>query len=99
MRTLLIASLLALGAVAALPSAAAMQGPPVGCGQAVGVCVWRDTPSGDCVGVHFGLQGAGACADTDPASVRVCSSVRTVLYDGNCPTDGIKTDLLHELLA
>ncbi len=99
MRTLLVSALLALAAAAAVPSASATS-LPVGCNSGgVGVCVWQDTPSGDCVGAHFGLQGAGACVDTDPAGVRVCSSMRTILYDGNCPTDGIKTDPVDDLLA
>lgn len=70
---------------------------PVGCGSALGVCVWPGTANGDCVGVHFGLQGAGACVDTDPAAVRVCTSMRTILYDGFCPTDGLT--VTHDLLA
>lgn len=89
MRVMLVSLLLAGAALAALPTASASE-LPVGCGSdGVGACVWQDTPNGDCVGVHFGLQGAGACADTDPANVRVCTSMRSVLYDGNCPTDGL----------
>lgn len=89
MRTTLIALLLAGAAFAALPTASAAQELPVGCNAEVGACVWRNTPSGDCVGVHFGLQGAGACADADPLNVRVCSSMRTTVYEGNCPTDAL----------
>lgn len=66
---------------------------PIECGSSVGVCVWTHTPGGTCVGVHVGLQGAGACVDTEPVGVRVCSSMRTFLYDGNCPTDGLAADL------
>src|SRR5687767_13531822 len=98
MRTLLVSALLALAAVAAVPSASAAAGLPVGCNSSgIGVCVWQDTPSGDCVGVHFGLQGAGACVDTDPLGVRVCSSMRSVFWDGNCPTDGL--NVAEDLLA
>lgn len=74
-------------------SAAAL---PVGCAtDAVGVCLQREADgTGACVLVHFGLQGAGACADTDPLGVRVCSTVRSVFWDGNCPTDGLLTTTL-----
>lgn len=89
MRVMLVSLLLAGAALAALPTASASE-LPVGCtSDGVGACVWQDTPNGDCVGVHFGLQGAGACADTDPVGVRACSSMRTALYDGNCPTDAV----------
>jgi hypothetical protein len=92
MRTMLVSLLLASAALAALPSASATD-LPVGCNAAVGACVWQDTPNGDCAGVHFGMQGAGACVDDDPARVRVCSSMRTVLYEGYCPTDAIAVSL------
>lgn len=89
MRSMLVALLLAGAALAALPSVSATQELPVGCNQDVGACVWQDTPNGDCAGVHFGLQGAGACAATDPVGVRACSSVRSALWEGPCPTDAI----------
>jgi hypothetical protein len=89
MRSMLVALLLAGAALAALPSASAAQELPIGCNEEVGACVWLGTESGECVGVHIGFQGAGACADADPVNVRVCSSMRTVLSDGNCPTDAL----------
>lgn len=89
MRLLIASLLLVAAALSALPSVSAAQELPVGCDEPVGACVWPDTANGTCVGVHFGLQGAGACADADPANVRACSSMRTALYDGNCPTDAI----------
>lgn len=51
-----------------------------------GACVVLDSTSGTCAVAYFGLQGAGACADTDPVSVKVCTSLNTALY-GRCPTD------------
>jgi hypothetical protein len=83
MRTVIVASLLALAALAAVPSVSASQ--PLGCGT-LGPCVWHDGSGATCAGVAFGLQGAYACADADPASVRACTSLYTSQW-GYCPTD------------
>ena len=47
--------------------------------------------TGACAGVNFGLQGAGACADRQDG-VRVCTSMRSIFWDGFCPTDGTILD-------
>jgi hypothetical protein len=82
--------ILCLGDILKASASGSSAGLPVGClSDGVAVCVWPDTANGACVGVGLGLQGAGACADTDPVAVRVCTSARSVLYEGNCPTDGL----------
>lgn len=71
-------------------TSSATQPLPVGClSDGIAICVWPDSENGACVGVGIGFQGAGACADTDPVGVRVCTSARTILYEGFCPTDGL----------
>jgi hypothetical protein len=79
-----------LGDILKASASSSSAGLPVGCvSTGVAVCVWPATENGACVGVGLGLQGAGACVDTDPVGVRVCTSARTVLYEGYCPTDGL----------
>jgi hypothetical protein len=84
MRTLIVASLLAFAALAVVPSVTATQ--PLGCGADLGPCVWHDASGATCAGVAVGLQGAYACADADPASVRACTSLYSSQW-GYCPTD------------
>ena len=88
MRSVLVALLLSAAALAVLPSASAMQELPVGCNAEVGACVFWDQPNGDCVGVHVGFQGAGACASSETGVVRACTSLHTVLSEP-CPTDTV----------
>lgn len=97
---MLVALLLAGAALAALPNAsAALPAPPVPdvtCNpDFAGVCT-STGPYGVCAGVNFGFQGAGACVDPDPFGVRVCTSVRSIFWDGFCPTDGT---ILDEMIA
>ena len=54
--------------------------------------------TGACAGVNFGLQGAGACADRKDG-VRVCTSARSIFWEGFCPTDGITLGPIGELIA
>lgn len=60
---------------------------PIGC-DGSGVCVALSTDNGVCAALGLGLQGAGACVDTDPLTVRVCTTAYTALY-GYCPTDAV----------
>jgi hypothetical protein len=95
---MLVALLLTGAALAVLPNAAAFSSPTappipgVVCNpDFAGVC-YSIGANGACVGVNFGLQGAGACVFTDPAGVRVCTSARSIFWDGFCPTDGTILD-------
>jgi hypothetical protein len=98
MRSMPVALFLIGATLAVLPTASAAAAPPVDvvCNpDFAGVC-YHVYDDGACVGVNFGLQGGGACAFTDPAGVRVCTSMRSIFWDGFCPTDGT---ILDELIA
>ena len=90
MRPFVVSLLLASAALVAVPSASAMQELPVGCNAEVGACVRWDQPTDgrECVTVHVGFQGAGACASTETGNVRACTSFRTLLSEP-CPTDAV----------
>lgn len=101
MRTMLVALLLAGAALAALPNVAAGQQlppvPDVTCNPDFAGACYSTGTYGVCAGANFGFQGAGVCVDPeDPMNVRVCTSMRSIFWDGFCPTDGT---ILDETIA